>query len=125
MLNQNQRRHARTREKSIIRFGFLHQSPRYLGFVQNTSRYGIYFLSEKPLTVGSFVSIQPWRCGDDPPHTASPAIRDRAGELCSEGSDNAHHLKAMVIGRVVHCQRMDEEMPAAYGIGAHYESPSV
>ena len=121
----NQRRHARTREKTIISFGFLHQSRRYLGFVQNTSRYGIYFVTEKPLTVGSFVSIQPWRCGDDLPDTASPASREHVGELCSDGSDKSQRLKAMVIGRVVHCQRLDEEMPAAYGIGAHYGSPSV
>jgi hypothetical protein len=119
------RKHARTNARAIISFGYLNQTPRYLGIVENTSRYGIYFITEKVLTPGTLVSIQPWRCGTRPPASSTPASRREADAVCTENHNASHQINAMVIGKVVHCRRLENHVPQAYGVGAHYESPSV
>ena len=125
MLDKDQRQHTRQNENAIISFGFLHQTPRFLGFVKNVSQYGLYFVTEKPLSIGSLVSIQPWRCESSSADSLSPSSRQRADVICSQARHNPRRLNAMVIGKVVHCRRLDDQTPASYGIGAHYESPSV
>ncbi len=125
MSDRDQRKHNRQNESAIISFGFLNQTPRYLGFVKNVSKYGLYFVSEKPLSIGSLVSIQPWRCGSLPADTFSPPSRERADAICTQARNKPRRLNAMVVGKVVHCRRLDDQTPATYGIGAHYESPSV
>ncbi len=121
----DQRKYTRNNESALISFGFLHQTPRFLGFVKNVSQYGLYFITEKPLRIGSLVSIQPWRCESPPADTFSPPSRRRADAICSQSRNKPRHINAMVIGKVVHCRRLDDETPPTYGIGAHYESPSV
>ncbi len=123
--SDHRRKHVRTDEKAIISFGFLNQTPRYLGFVENTSEYGIYFVTEKALSVGALVAIQPWRCGLRAPATSSPADRREADAVCAQTHNASHHLNTMVIGKVVHCRPLEDRTPTAYGVGAHYESPSV
>ncbi len=125
MTDTDLRKHARKLEKAIISFGFLNQNPRHLGFVENTSEYGIYFVTEKALSVGALVAIQPWRCGMPPPESSSPASRRRAAAVCAQSHNANHRLNAMVIGKVVHCRRLGENVPPVFGIGAHYQSPSV
>ncbi len=125
MIDTDQRKHKRQNDNAIISFGFLNQTPRFLGFVKNVSQYGLYFVSDKPLSIGALVSIQPWRCGSLPADTLSPPSRRRADAICSQGRNEPQRLNAMVIGKVVHCRRLDDQTPATYGIGAHYESPSV
>jgi hypothetical protein len=125
MTDPERRKHTRSEEKAMVGFGFLNQTRRYLGFVENTSKYGIYFITEKMLTVGTFITIQPWRCGTRPPKTSSPARRQDADDLCAQSPNASHRLNSLVIGKVVHCQRIDDRVPPAYGIGAHYESPAV
>ncbi|MDJ0889176.1 MAG: hypothetical protein QNI89_17870 [Desulfobacterales bacterium] len=119
------RKHPRAEEKAIVGFGFLNQTPRYLGFVENTSEYGIYFISEKALPVGTFVTIQPWRCGTRPPETSSAGSRREADTICARSHNATHRLNAMVIGKVVHCRRIEDRVPPAYAIGAHYEGSAV
>ena len=125
MIDRDQRKHNRQSENAIISFGFLNQTPRFLGFVKNVSQYGLYFVTEKPLSIGSLVSIQPWRCGSLPSDTLSPPSRERADAICSQGRNEPRQINALVIGKVVHCRRLDDQTSATYGIGAHYESPSV
>lgn len=125
MTAQDHRKHTRKNEKAIISFGFLNQTPRYLGFVENTSEYGIYFVTEKALSVGALVAIQPWHCGLQAPETSSPAGRREADAVCAQTHNASHQLKAMVIGKVVRCRPLEDRTPPAYGVGAHYESPSV
>lgn len=125
MTDPDHRKHARKLEKAIISFGFLNQTPRHLGFVKNTSEYGIYFVTEKALDIGALVSIQPWRCGMPAPDTSSPTSRGQADAACAQSHNANHRLKAMVIGKVVHCRRLGESAPPVFGIGAHYQSPSV
>jgi hypothetical protein len=125
MTLQERRRHTRTEDQAIIGFGFLNQTPRYIGFVANTSKYGIYFTTEKLLTVGTLVTIQPWRCGMRPPKTGSPASHRDAADLCARSQNAVHRLKTMVTAKIVHCRRIEERVPPTYGIGAQYEGPAV
>ncbi len=125
MTDPDLRKHARKFEKAIINFGFLNQTTRHLGFVENTSEYGIYFVTDKALAVGALVAIQPWRCGMTPPETSSPASREHAAAACAQTHNANHRLNAMVIGKVVHCRRLGENTPPVFGVGAHYQSPSV
>ena len=125
MTNPDLRKHARKLEKAIISFGFLDQSPRHLGFVENTSEYGIYFVTEKALAVGALVAIRPWRCSMAMPDTSSPASREHTAAVCAQSHNDNHRLNAMVIGKVVHCRRLGEAGPPVFGVGAHYQSPSV
>jgi hypothetical protein len=125
MTDLDLRKHTRKNERAVISFGYLNQTPRHLGIVENTSRYGIYFITEKMLTVGTIVIIQPWRCGTRPPETSSAYSRREADAICEETHNASHQLNALVIGKVVHCRRLENHLPSAYGVGAHYESPSV
>ena len=125
MTVMERRKHARTEEKAIVGFGFLNQTLRYLGFVENTSEYGIYFISAKELPVGTLVTIQPWGCGMRPPETSAAGSHRDVDAICAESHNTTHRLNAMVIGKVVHCRRIEDRMPPAYAIGAHYEGSAV
>ena len=125
MTSIERRKHPRTEEKAIVGLGFLNQTPRYLGFVENTSEHGIHFISEKALPVGTLVTIQPWRCGTRPPETSSAENRRDADAICAGSHNATHRLNAMVIGKVIHCRRIEDREPPAYAIGAHYEGPAV
>ncbi|MDJ0886555.1 MAG: hypothetical protein QNI89_04595 [Desulfobacterales bacterium] len=125
MTDMERRKHPRTEDRAIVGFGFLNQTPRYLGFVENTSAYGIQFISEKALPVGTLVTIQPWRCGIQPPEASSAESRRDADAICAGSHNATHRLNAMVIGKVVHCRRIEDRMPPAYAIGAHYEGSAV
>ena len=125
MTHQERRKYARRADKAIVGFGFLNQTSRYIGFVENTSKYGIYFTTEKMLTVGTLVTIQPWHCGTRPPDTSSPASRQNVDALCARSQNASHLLNTMVTAKVVHCRRIEERVPPAYGIGAQYEAPAI
>ncbi len=125
MTVMERRKHPRTEEKAIVGLGFLNQTPRYLGFVENTSEYGLYFISEKALPVGTLVTIQPWRCGIRPPEASSDASRRDADAICAGSHNATHRLNTMVIGKVIHCRRIEDRVPPAYAIGAHYEGSAV
>ncbi len=125
MTVMERRKHPRTEEKALVGLGFLNQPPRYLDFVENTSAYGIQFISEKALPVGTLVTIQPWRCGIRPPDTSAAGSRQDAEAICAESHNATHRLNTMVIGKVIHCRRIEDLMPPAYAIGAHYEGSAV
>jgi hypothetical protein len=122
------RKHTRYNEKALITFGFLNGSARHLGFVENTSEYGLFFLADKPLAEGALVSIRPLSCKSSLPGRVPPNVRELAAAVCSgspSGDHLPHRLNSMVVGRVVHCRPLEKEATSMFGIGAHYESPAV
>jgi hypothetical protein len=128
VINVDHRKHTRYNEKALITFGFLNRTARYLGFVENTSQYGVFFLADKPLAEGALVSIKPLSCKSSLLERVSAHTREHAAEICSgssTGDQLPHRLNSMVIGKVVHCRPLESDATPRYGIGAHYESPSV
>lgn len=128
MINVDHRKHIRHYQKALITFGFLNRTARYIGFVENTSQYGVFFLADKPLAEGALVSIRPLSCTSSLLERVSSHTRDHAAAVCAgspSGDRLPHRLNAMVIGKVVHCRPLESGETVKYGIGAHYESPSV
>lgn len=127
-MNDDPRKHPRHHQTAAISYGFLNQPARYLGFVKNVSKSGIYFEAERPITVGALVSIQPMACTPSARNRLPPESRDQAAAFCSAGEtgdQNGSRINALAIGKIIHCRQIENRSPALYGIGARYESPSV
>ncbi len=121
------RKHRRCSGSTPISFGFLNQDTRYLGIAKNVCREGMFFVADRPLTLGATISIKPIDCrpteGQDSQETDSSA--DICQIVPKDDRESCFRVNSLVTARVKHCKRIRFKAPMEYGIGVHYLGPAV
>lgn len=127
-MHPDNRKHERCTGNTAITYGFLNRQTRYLGVAKDFSRYGMYFVTDRPLTAGAMIVIRPLDCNASQKRWKSQIHEDLASTYCSGTtpmSDGCKHLEAVVVGEVKRCEKRENSAPLGYGIGVHYVSPAV
>ena len=122
------RRHQRCRQLIHITYHAFSDEKVYDAITHDYSRYGMRFISDTPLNIGSFITIRTLENLQDLRQTAGseenfksdmPADTSKYAQLCSR------ELKHMVVAEVKHCRTFREHYRVHHDIGVHFMSPST
>lgn len=128
MMHPNHRKHERCTGNTAITYGLLNRQTRYLGIAKDFSRYGMYFVADRPLSNGAMIVIRPLDCKDFDKRWKSQIDRNLASDFCSGAvplSEGCKKLEAVVVAEVKRCEKKENSESFGYGIGVHYVSPAV
>lgn len=128
MMHPNKRKHERCTGNTAIMYGFFNRQTRYLGVAKDFSKYGMYFVTDRPLTAGAMIVIRPLDCNASNKRWNSQTGKDLASVYCSGGmpmSEGCKKLEAVVVAEVKRCEKKENSDPFNYGIGVHYVGPAV
>ena len=95
-----------------------------MGVVRNYSRFGMYFETDRTISPGTLIVIQPLACGCVSSWDIS-AHSYRADAENGEGSAACRQLKTLVVAQVKRCEKVSLAELECQGIAVHYVSPAV
>lgn len=122
------RESSRCHDEVGIAFSFLNTKKRYMGVARNYSRFGMYFETDRVLSPGTLIVIQPLTCEEDD-SCGTESSRDMlAASERGDARSNftaCRQLKTLVVAQVKRCEKVHVAELECYGIGVNYVSPAV
>lgn len=129
-LETDRRRSRRCQQELGIAFSFLNTQERYMGVVRNYSRFGMYFETDRTLSPGTLIVIQPLTCND-----ADACVTGSAWDIAARSyradpgiapiTAACGQLKTLVVAQVKRCEKVLLAELECQGIGVHYVSPAA
>jgi len=127
MEKKERRRNKRCNEDMGIVYSYFNQTKQHAAVAKNFSRFGMYFESDRPLSIGTTIVIRYLGCDADN-RDSSSLDGEPASYYCKDSklvSEACREIKTLVVAEVKRCENCNDLNKERYGIGVHYISPAV
>ncbi|MGD8212157.1 MAG: hypothetical protein PVF32_20005 [Desulfobacterales bacterium] len=128
MEKKDRRRSKRCNEDTGILYSFFNQTEQHAALARNYSRFGIYFESDRPLSLGTIIVIRTLDCETDDNLDGGSFEGGPAAYYCKNTqprSEECQELKTLVVAEVNRCENCKDLERKNYGIGVNFVNPAV
>ena len=128
MEKKERRKNERCTEDTGIVYSIINQAEQHAAVARNYSRFGMYIVSDRPLSPGTTIVIRAPGCDTADPRHGSSSERGPAAYYCKDTplpSEACQELKTLVTAEVKRCENCGDLDEERYGIAVHYIGPAV